>query len=86
MREELGSAACACSDDATGGELMRNRRIKTSMVLVTFVVRSWQRREKTSRNGVQEKESQREKTVSNQNKYLLYILGNKFLTADTTLP
>lgn len=55
MREELGSAACACSNDVTGGELICNRRIKTNMLLVTFIVRNWQRREKTSRNGVQEK-------------------------------
>lgn len=54
------------------------------MILSVSIVRNWQRREKTSRNGVQEKNSQR--TDKNQNKHLFYILGDKFLNADTTLP
>lgn len=60
--------------------------ITTNMILSMSIVRNWQRREKTSRNGVQEKKSQRERTDRNQNKHLFYILGDKFLNADTTLP
>lgn len=86
VREKLGNAACACSDDVTGGELIKNMSITTNTVLFASVVRNQQRREKTSRNGVQEKKSQRERTERNQNKHLFYILGNKFLNADTILP
>lgn len=33
VREKLGNAACACSDDVTGGELIKNMSITTNSII-----------------------------------------------------
>lgn len=70
-------------------ELAKNISVTINIVLFTPSAKNFappvQRREKISRNRVQEKETQRERTVRNQNKHLLYILDDKFLNVDTTL-
>jgi len=61
VREKLGNAARACSDDVTGWELIKNKS-NTTNVLFASTVRDRGRREKTSRYGVQEKKNHKELT------------------------
>lgn len=84
VRENLGNAACSCSDDVTGGELIKNMGTTTNMVLFTSTVRNRQRSGKPNRNGLQKKKSQRERT--DRNKHFFNILRDKFLNANTILP
>lgn len=65
VREKLGNIAYACSDDVTGGEVIKNMSTTTNMVLFTSTVGNWQRRAKTRRNRGQKKKPQRERTGIN---------------------
>lgn len=40
VREKLSNAARACSDDVMGGELIKNMRIMTNMILFASTVKN----------------------------------------------
>lgn len=59
VREKLGNAAWACSDNVAGVEQIKSKGVTTNAGSLASVVRNQQRREKTNRNGVQERTTQR---------------------------
>lgn len=84
VREQLGHAVCACSEDVTGGSWRKDISVITNTVLFTPVPRTGKEKRKQAETGCKKKNN-RERTHRSQNKHLFCTLDDKFLNEDTTL-